>query len=45
MKKLLIATIAITACVALCAAVWPRSEVGEAVPQGAESTQVEQVLG
>ena len=44
MKKLLIGTVTITACVALCAAVWPRPTMAENVPTQAQSPAVGTVI-
>ena len=40
MKKILTTAIMITACAALCAAVWPRNDAGGKVPADAESADV-----
>ena len=38
MKKRIIVTAAITACLALCAAVWPQAETVEKTPATSETT-------
>lgn len=40
MKKRIIVTAAITACLALCAAVWPQAETVEKTPAPSETTAV-----
>lgn len=40
MKKRIIVTAAITACLALCAAVWPQTEKVEKTPTPSETTAV-----
>lgn len=44
MKKRIIVTAAITACLALCAAVWPQAETVEKTPAPSETVSMEVLM-